>query len=389
MSSPAKQLEKVDIVVVGAGLAGACAAIAAARRGACVALVEKESVPGGTAAGLRHQFLCGLFVNSVGAPRKYLNRGLTEEVCRHLSSREGSIKMGKVWLLPYDPDRLVIVLKDLLAHERNIQVFYGSKITSCSLKAGRIQSVRYSRLGKSCQLKGNAFIDAGAGILLEKCKAAKPLDSGKRQMSGFALELAGVPWDDTLSIRVPYVLYQAVHREELPLYARWTVVSACEQKGRVHLKLSLPAGTELPLGRRMSLAIVRALKRELSSFCSAKILWQAQDVFSRDGALLDGQYILKDKDVLAGKKFSDGIVKGSWPMEFWDSKRGPTYKYLNLGHYELPLRSIKAKNISNLFSAGRSVSAEPGAQSSLRVGGLCLATGEAAGNAAVDYLHNA
>lgn len=382
-------LDGADIIVAGAGLSGVCAAIAAARRSARVTLIEKESGPGGTATGLRHRFLCGLFTNSASLPRKYLNHGLTEEVCEHLSSRGNPIKMGKVWLLPYDPDRLMIVLNSLLTHEKNIQVSYDSKITSCSLQAGRIQSIKYSRFGKQCQLKANIFIDAGAGILLEKCKAAKPSDLAKRQMSGFALELTGVPWDDALSIRVPYVLYQAVQREELPLYARWTVVSTCEHKGRVLLKLSLLAGAGMPLGRRMSLAIVRVLKRELSSFRSAKILWQAQDVFSRDGALLDGQYILKDKDVLAGKKFSDGIVKGAWPMEFWDSKRGPIYKYLNGEHYELPLRSIKAKNISNLFAAGRSVSAEPGAQASLRVGGLCLATGEAAGNAAVDCLHNA
>jgi len=389
MSKLVQKQNNPDVVVVGAGFAGVCAAIAAARCGARVTLIEKESAPGGTAVGLRQRFLCGLFTNSVSTPRKYLNRGLTEEVCKHFSSRMNPIKMGQVWLLPYTPDRMVIVLNNLLACEKNIQVLYDSKITSCSLKVGCIQSVQYSHYGKTCQLKANAFIDAGAGILLKKCKAAKSSDPTKRQMLGFALELARVPWDDALSIRVPYVLYQAVQRQELPLYARWTVVSACEQKGHLHLKLSLPEWAGLPLGRKMSLAIVKVLKRELPVFRSAKIIWQAREVFSRDGDQLDGQYVIKDKDVLVGKKFSDGVVNGAWPMEFWDSKRGPIYKYLNGDHYELPLRSIKAKNVYNLFAAGRSVSAEPGAQASLRVGGLCLATGEAAGKAAVDYLHSA
>lgn len=389
MNKAIRKQNNPDVVVVGAGFAGVCAAITASRRGARVTLIEKESSPGGTAAGLRHRFMCGLFTNSVSVPRKYLNRGLTEEVCRHLSSRKAPIKMGKVWLLPYDPDRLVSVLHDLLTCERNIQVSYLSKIVSCGLQGDSIQSVQYSRLGKLSQLRANVFIDAGAGILLDKCKASIPLDPSKRQMSGFALELVGVSWDDDLSIRVPYVLYQAVQREELPLYARWTVVTPCAEKGRLYLKLSLPVAGGLSLAGKTAMAIVRILRRELSAFCSAKIAWQARDVYSRDVDRLDGLYVLKVKDILVGKKFSDAVVKGSWPMEFWDYKRGPKYSYLGGDYYELPLRSLKAKNVSNLFSAGRSVSAEPGAQASLRVGGLCLATGEASGNAAVDYLKNA
>ncbi|MBF0387221.1 MAG: FAD-dependent oxidoreductase [Candidatus Omnitrophica bacterium] len=389
MGRLAKQHEETELVVVGAGLAGVCAAIAAARRGIRVTLIEKESSPGGMAAGLRHRFMCGLFTNSASAPRKYLNRGLTEEVCRQVSSRKAPVKMGKVWLLPYDPDRLMIVLHALLTRERNIQVSYGSKVISCSLQAGSIQSVQYSCFGKLCQFNAAVFIDAGVGILLDKCKAFIPLDPLKRQMSGFAVEMDGVPWDDDLSFRVPYVLYQAVQREALPLYARWTVVMPCAEKGRLYLKLSLPAMGGLPLAGQTAMAIVRILRQKISAFSSAKIVWQAPDVFSRDVDRLDGRYVFKDNDLLVGKKFSDAVVKGSWPMEFWDLKRGPQYRYLNGDHYELPLRSLRANKVFNLFSAGRSVSAEPGAQASLRVGGLCLATGEAAGNAAVDYLKNA
>ena len=63
--------------------------------------------------GLRHRFLCGLFPNSVGIPRKYLNRGLTEEFCERLSPGVQPVRMGKVWLLPYDLRQLIATLVDL------------------------------------------------------------------------------------------------------------------------------------------------------------------------------------------------------------------------------------------------------------------------------------
>ena len=306
-------------------------------------MIEKESVPGGTALGLRHRFLCGLFSNSAGLPGKYLNRGLTEEFCARLSPGAQPLRMGKVWLLPYDPRRLVMVLVDLLTREKNIKVSYRSKANACSCQQGRIESVRYSHHNKHYQLKAKVFIDAGSGILSQKCGAAQFLELSRRQMSGFALELVGVTWDDVLPICVPYVLYQAVKRGDLPHYARWTAVSASEQKGRVYLKLSLPVAASLPLAKKISAAIVKILRQELSAFRLGKIGWHSQEVFSRDGGRFRGQYVFQDKDILEGKKFFDGIMKGAWPMEFWDPKRGPTYQYPAEDYYELPARSIRAK----------------------------------------------
>lgn len=387
MNKIIKKQIKSDIVVVGAGFAGVCAAITAARRGAHVTLIEKESDPGGTAMGLRHRFLCGLFCNSSERPQKYLNRGLTEEFCKRFSPSTQPVRMGKVWLLPYNPERLAIVLDDLLTREKNIKVFYSSKISACSCQQGRIESVRYSRHGKYYELKAKVFIDAGAGILLQKCGAVQFSDLSERQMSGYTLELTGVPWDDVLPIRVPYVLYQAVKRGDLPLYVRWSAVSVVnEEKDTIHLKLSLPANAPLSLANKLSTRIIKTLRQELSSFRMGRVVWRARNVFSRDGIQLQGKYILKEKDVLVGKRFFDGVIKGAWPIELWDPKQGPIYKYPQAGYYELPLRSLWAKSIGNLLAAGRCVSAEPGAQASLRVGGLCIPMGEAAGNAAVESL---
>ncbi|MBF0593870.1 MAG: FAD-dependent oxidoreductase [Candidatus Omnitrophica bacterium] len=373
-----------DIVIAGAGLSGVCAAVTAARRGARVMLIERDAAPGGTAAGLRQRFLCGLFGNASDMPRACLNPGLSDEIMARMSPNTRPQRMGQVWLLPYEPVQMVKLLATLLKAEKNIIVKYSSTITSCRLQDDRISVVRYICRGRSHNVEGSAFIDAGAGILLEQSAEAQPAGRLSLPLAGFALDLGGVDWDEMLPVRVPYVLYGAVQRGELPVYARWTAASFDAVSKSVQLKVSLPAGKALSAARQMSRVIVKILRQELPAFRSAALVWQATRVFARDGVRLRGKYILKDKDVITGKSFNDGVIKGAWPVEFWDPRQGPTYRYCRKDHYELPLRSLVSRNVSNLLAAGRSVSAEPGALASLRVGGLCLATGEAAGRAAID-----
>ncbi|MFH0753949.1 MAG: FAD-dependent oxidoreductase [Candidatus Omnitrophota bacterium] len=374
-----------EVVVVGAGLAGVCAAVSAARLGARVTLIEREPVAGGTTTGLRHQYLCGLFINSKGMPKHYLNPGLPQEIGGRLSPRIRPLRMGKVWLLPFAHDRLMSVLTNLLTREKNIKVLYSSRVIACVHKDGQIQSVQVACGKKPFQVKAEVFIDAGTGVLLKECGAVQCFEASKRQLSGFACELGDIPWDDVLPVRVPYVLYQAVMQGALPLWSRWTSVSRLGHQG-VHLKFSLPAESRLSLAKALCGKVLKVLRRELPAFQEARIMWRAGDVFSRDGDLLRGKYILLDQDVTTGKKFPDAVIKGAWPMECWDPARGPVYQYPESAYYEMPLRCLQAKGVVNLLAAGRCVSATPMAHASLRVGGLCMATGEAAGRAAVAIL---
>ena len=74
----------------------------------------------------------------------------------------------------------------------------------------------------------------------------------------------------------------------------------------------------------------------------------------------------------------------SGPIELWEEGRpGATYEYLENGRsYDIPLRCLQARDLGNLFVAGRCLSASHEALGSARVIGTCLATGEAAGRAA-------
>jgi succinate dehydrogenase/fumarate reductase flavoprotein subunit len=103
----------------------------------------------------------------------------------------------------------------------------------------------------------------------------------------------------------------------------------------------------------------------------------------REGRRISGEYILTENDVLNASKFDDGIVKNSWPIELWDKKKGPVYKYVKAGdYYEIPFRCIKVRDIPNLLCAGRCISVSHEALGSTRVMGTCMALGEQAGLAA-------
>ena len=80
----------------------------------------------------------------------------------------------------------------------------------------------------------------------------------------------------------------------------------------------------------------------------------------------------------------DGVARASWPIELWEEGRlGATYEWLDdRAHYDIPLRSLRARDVDNLFVAGRCMSATHEALGSARVIGTCLATGEAVGRAA-------
>jgi hypothetical protein len=110
----------------------------------------------------------------------------------------------------------------------------------------------------------------------------------------------------------------------------------------------------------------------------------APQVGVRESRRLIGRYQLTREDVLTGRTFDDAVARASWPIELWqDGQLGATYEYLEDGQtYEIPLRSLQARDIENLFVAGRCMSATHEALGSARVIGTCLATGDAVGMAA-------
>jgi hypothetical protein len=122
----------------------------------------------------------------------------------------------------------------------------------------------------------------------------------------------------------------------------------------------------------------------MPAFARAFVSHTAAQVGVRESRRVVGRYQLTREDVLAGRRFEDGVARASWPIELWEEDRlGATYEYLDDGlTYDIPLRCLQARDVPRLFVAGRCMSATHEALGSARVIGTCLATGAAAGMAA-------
>src|SRR5213592_4021604 len=107
---------EMNIAVVGGGAAGIAAAVIAARAGCTTLLIDRRAAAGGTGGFSGLTTLCGLYDEQGGL----LNDGFTLEFVKALSD-SAPMKMGKVWVLPYQPERFREVSAYFLAQMPNLQ----------------------------------------------------------------------------------------------------------------------------------------------------------------------------------------------------------------------------------------------------------------------------
>jgi hypothetical protein len=95
-----------------------------------------------------------------------------------------------------------------------------------------------------------------------------------------------------------------------------------------------------------------------------------------------GTHHLRSEEVIAATKFSDAVLRTSWPIELHDRAEGYEWKPFGDDHlHTVPLGSLLAKGADNLIAVGRCIDGDATALSSVRVMGPCIAMGAAAAHA--------
>ena len=371
-----------DVVVVGAGVSGTPAALAAARSGVKTLLIEKESAPGGTmSAGLGFP-VCGLFENNPDQPPRLLNGGLSEEFFSIVSREVADpvAAMGRVYVCNCPLSLFNSITFQWLEHP-NLTVVFNVPSWSLDIENDHIRSFSFQTPEKTeCRCEPAQVIDCtGSGAVIRRSGAAQILPDSL-PLAGFSALLENVATDDMLAIRVPYVLRRAVDAGRLPPFCARTVFSPLEPGGAL-CKFNLPECAPTGDAEQAVRDAFQILKEELPTFAHAALLRCSPSILSREGPRMKGQLILTDDDLRAGRSFGDSVARGAWPMEYWDTESGPQYEYVEKA-YDIPLRALRSENIHNLWAAGRLISADSVALASLRVMGTAIATGEAAGRAA-------
>ena len=382
--------KKYDLCVAGGGFAGVGAALRAAKLGIKTILIEKNLHLGGSAHEGMHEFLCGLYASGTSEP-KILNTGFSAEIERKLISDGFAkiVKMGKVWALEYQPQNLQKLFREWIQAEKNLEVFYESTVDQVLVENQKIKQINIRNQAGYFLIKPRAVIDCtGSGDIVRLSGASYEIaPAGRRQLAAYAFQIEGVENPDRIeNLKTAYYLIKAADSGKIAPHLRFTVWLPGQSVLRMSV-LPSDSGYDLQKIHAQAELVHQVLKDTMPEFRHSKIGHAAAHVVERESLRMCGLYTLTEENVLKADKFQDGVVKSAWPVEFWDQVNGPRYQYLEDGqHYEIPARCFQSKDISNLFAAGKCISADPKALSSARMSGTCLAMGERSADTGFAYL---
>ena len=395
---PVRNISKeCDIAVIGGGMAGICSAVAAARQGAKVILINDRPVLGGNASSEIRVTVNGAqtFKNKFGVDRE---TGIIEEILleNRLYNPQESYHMWDY------------VLYNFVVREPNIELMLNTQATRAVMKKNKIQSAVcwQSTSETEITLTAPIFIDcSGDGLLAADAGAA--FRTGREGKAEFGEQYApdepdGWTMGDSIMMISKAMNYPV--KFTAPAYAKKYDGDKAHDRKIKHLKEGF---WWVELGSDFDIIGVR----EQNSHDLKAYFWGVWDYIKNSGKfpqasnlVIDwvgslpgrresrrfmGDYILTEKDMLDYKHFPDAIAYGGWSLDehcpggILSLDQRPSYFHSRFEKpYEVPFRCIYSKNIDNLFFAGRNVSVSHIALSSTRIIGTCCLMGQAAGVAA-------
>lgn len=388
-----------DVVVVGGGLGGCMAAIAAAREGKRVLLAERYGFLGGAAvAALVNPFMHydtpGLRINNAGLFQTLLER-LEQEGALHADRHI------------FNEQLLSIVLDDM-AREAGVTCLLHSLLTGARTRPdGSIASVTLSGIsGQQYEVEARAFVDAtGNGDLL--CLAGAPFELGRDgdhacQPMTLFVRVGGVDLEELekhapgLDItRMKALMDEAFQRAKasgaLAIPREDVLVKETMLPGVFSFNVTRVAGMDAldtesfssaeQEGRRQAYAFHRFLRQYVPGFAHSTLLQLGPQIGVREGRRLSGRYVLTGEDVKTLRKFDSSIARACYGVDIHSPDGEGTLRIRMQGdeYHTIPMECLYADAQPNLIVTGRLVSSDHVAYSAIRVMPICASVGEAAG----------
>ncbi|WP_340022326.1 FAD-dependent oxidoreductase [Paenibacillus sp. FSL K6-1096] len=390
-----------DVTVVGGGLAGVCAAIAAARLGQRVALINNRPVLGGNSSSEVRVWVCG--ATSHGTHRYARETGIMGElfVENQYRNKDGN---------PYLWDMVVL---EAIKAEPNIQLFLNTDVHEVDAyedgSGGRsIRSVTGWMMGSERRItfESAVFLDC-TGDGLVGFLAGAEFRLGREAREEFNEEWAPeTPDDITLGSTLLFYTKDAGHPVKYiaPAMAIDVTQTSITERRIIRSGDNGCAYWWIEFGGEQdTVHDNEAIRDELWSVIygiwdyiknSGKfdadqmtLEWVGSIPGKREYRRFIGDYILNQNDILAQREFPDRVAFGGWsidlhpPQGVYATESGSKHMYSD-GNYHIPFRSLYSVNVSNLLMAGRDISATHVAFGTTRVMATCAVIGEAAGTGA-------
>ena len=397
----AEVIADVDVCVAGGGPAGLAAALAAARHGARVCLLERYGFLGGNFTVASVGTICGLYVSEAGS-WAYVTRGIAEEVAEALKAAgaaNGPIPFKGTAVLLYVPWAAKRLFDRLIGEQERITLFLHALVSDVVVDGDRMQAVIVATKRGPQAVRARAFVDAtGDADLVVHAGAPWTIgDPGQRQFASMQFFLQHVDMNAAFAAG-PDALNQAIaeygdHLSRdggalLPTFRPGEVIGAMT-------RVRAPDGGPLDVtdlaqatygeleGRRLAEEAAAFVKEHVPGFADAFLADTAPALGVRETRRAVGRHVLTGEEVAGLARFDDSVAAGAWPQEYHVSGRSTEYRSLpDGGYYQMPFRALQPQGVANLLVAGRCISADHDALASTRVMAPSLALGQAAGTAA-------
>lgn len=379
--------KSAQFCVVGGGMAGFCAAVAAARNGIRTLLLQDRPVLGGNASSEVRMTVCG---------------------ARGKEAKEGGIlEEALLKNLAYNPQLKYTIWDDILygicREEPLLEVIFNCSVNEVHHQDRRIQSIKAWHLTRQCWIHVEAqfFADCSGDSILRTCGAE--VRWGRESRREFNESHAPLEADDKTmgnSIMIQVKETDEHHPFRAPSWAKKLNEKDIENRGLypgVHNFWWLEYGgmmntiNDSDKIRDENLAIAYGAWDLIKNHPDGRAHhWELEWIGSlpgkRENVRYVGDVIITQNDIESGGHFDDIVCHGGWPMddhhpEAIHYKGEPTIFHPAPSPYGIPFRALYSKSMDNLFCAGRNISATHMAMSSTRVMGTTSVMGQAIGTA--------
>jgi hypothetical protein len=411
-----------DVLVVGGGNAGCAAALAAARHGARVLLIERYGFLGGTATAA----MVGPWMTFHSGEDRIVG-GIAQEIVERLVRRGGS--PGHIHdssdyvptITPFDPEIHKALLFEMM-REAQVDLLLHAWFLAAIMDGDTIAGVTVATVGggrtynaRVIDATADAYVAAAAGVPTQQGD-----ERGRVQPASLMFRLSHVDLTKTAT----YVRMHAdqmrtslkAHERTAPaltavagLYELW---DEARRDGLVDVPRELvsffvsPYPDEVTVNmtrvtnidpldpddltraeveaRLQVVQLVRFFRERVPGFESARVAATGTQVGIRESRRIVGRYTLTADDVLAARRFDDAVARSAYPIDIHNPNgSGTTTHRLAAGSsYEIPYRCLLPINREQILVAGRCISTTHEALASTRLTPTVMTLGQAAGTAA-------
>jgi len=382
---------EADVAVIGGGIAGVSAACAAARSGVNVVLVERFGGTGGvlTTGGVAN--FCGqlhgqgeVFDTILGDLRKF----------QALGAEEPADRADPLADIPsvFHYEILAVVLQELLLR-RGVKLLLHTRFVDACVEAGRITGCIVCGMSGPEALRAKQFIDCSGESVLARaagCEVMKGSEGSAYQLPMSMMYFVRHVAPEAVVRHLPDGWFHPIESDQdLPMTSIWP-----DGPGGNAIKIKIPMFDATDT-EGLTAAEIQGRRRMMEVMDFHQRIdqkpWRLDHcspiIGIREGCRVVGDYVLTVDDVRAGRAFDDGVARGTFCLDGHkpdDDKR--TYilpqDALAVPPYQIPLRSLMARDVRNLMMAGRNLSADQLALSSARVSTTGAMMGQAVGSAA-------